>query len=228
MTQLKSLLLVAKDIVMIEAVKFIPRLVKFGVLGLVLIGLNGKVTQAQRSQQDDGSIDLLSLGCSTTGDGRLETNDREDVSVGKNIFTPTFIFDRLRHNDNPFLLACKLQPSEQPRTFQLMLGIKDYAMQQDHEIAFKVYLDGQATASHTLTAGEGKTLLLDVTKTSTIALEAVCSFHEYKNYKCPNLYFLKASILPSPTSSQTNSNSTVFNNYENSDNHTPQTANIPL
>ncbi|MEL6440645.1 MAG: hypothetical protein AAFQ80_15490 [Cyanobacteria bacterium J06621_8] len=211
---------------MTNAIKFIPKLVKFGVLGLVLAGLNGGVTQAQRSQPSDGSIDLLSLGCSTSGQGKLVTDKRDDVSVGKRIFTPAFHFSNLRSTYNPSLITCKLNPSGQPQTMKLIVGIQDYAMEYRHEITFRTYLDGQPTASHVLSAGEGRTLLLDVSKTSSIALEAQCSFLE-SGYYCPSLYFLEASILPSPTSSLTNPNSTAFNETEkfNSYNDTdnPQT-----
>jgi hypothetical protein len=215
---------------MIAAVKFIPKLVKFGIIGLVLVSLNGKVTQAQRAEQDDGLIDLLSLGCSTSGEGRLFTENREDVSVGKQIFTPAFFVGDLFSHNNPFLLTCKLTPSEQPKTLQLMIGVKDYAMQEEHEITFNVYLDGQTTASYKLVAGEGKTILLDVTKTNSVALEAICSLGGFSGTYCPVLYFLQASILPSPTSSLTNSNSTAFNNTENNDpfNNNGQTVNPPL
>lgn len=184
---------------MIEADKFIPRLVKLGIIGLVLVGLNGKVTQAQRSEQSDGSIDLLSLGCTISGEGELVTNIREDVSIGKQIFTPAFIVNGVRYvkyGHEPFLLTCRLEPSEQKRTLQLMFGMKDHSTKGDPEITFVAYSDGQATASHILTPGQAKTLLIDVTKTSSIALEATCSFLTYRG-SCTNLYFLKASILPS-------------------------------
>jgi hypothetical protein len=192
------------------------RSLEFGIFGLILVGLNATVTQAQRSEQPDGSIELLSLSCSSSGEGQLVSDDREDVSIGKQIFTPVFYFSSLYYEKNPTLLTCKLNPSEQPKTLQLTLGIQDYAMQAKHEITFNTYLDGRQTASHILSAGEGKTLLFDVTKTSNVALEAQCSFIESGSY-CPYLYFLKASILPSPTSSLTNPNSTAFNNLENSE-----------
>lgn len=195
-----------------EAVKFIRRLVKFGILGLVLVGLNGEITQAQRSEQSDGSIDLLSLDCVSSGQGNLHTNNRVAVSIGKKILTPPFFINLLIPGQRPFLLTCRLNPSEQLKTFQLIVGIKDYAMEAQHEITFKVYLDGQETASHALTSGEERTLLLDVTKTNNIAIEAACSFVK-KHRSCPSLLFIEASILPSPTSSLTNSNSTAFNNF---------------
>jgi hypothetical protein len=215
---------------MIEVVKFIPKLVKFGILGLVLVSLNGKVTQAQRSPEPDGSIDLLSLSCSSSGQGELVTDALEDVSVGKQIFTPIFLFNNVRYDYNPFLLTCKLDPSEQQRTLQLMFGIEDYAIQEQQEITITIYIDGQATASHVITAGEGKTLLLDLTKANSIAIEASCSLATSSGTWCTQVHFLKASILPSPTSSLNNSNSTAFNNSENLDpfNNTGKTANPPL
>jgi hypothetical protein len=214
---------------MIAAVKFIPRLVSLGIVGLVLVSLNGKVTQAQRAEPNDGSIDLLSLGCSYSGQGKLITDERENISVDKQIFTPAFYFNYLDGDNNPSLLTCKLTPSEQPKTLQLMIGVQDYSADYEHEITFKVYLDGQETGFHLLSAGQGKILLFDVTKTNSVALEVKCSYGSY-NYSCPPLYVLKASILPSPTSSLTNSNSTTSNNSENLDpsNNPGKTTNPPI
>jgi hypothetical protein len=217
---------------MIAAVKFIPRFISLGIVGLVLFSLTGKVTQAQRAEPNDGSIPLFSPGCSTSGNGELVTDERQDISVDKQIFTPAFYFRYLHSDENPSLLTCKLTPSESPKTLQLVIGVQDYAMQQEHSITFKVYLDGQETASHVLSAGQGKTFLLDITKTSSVALEAICTLGGIgprQNY-CPDLYVLKASILPSPTSSLTNSNSTALNNTENIDpfNNTNKTVTHPI
>lgn len=214
-----------------EVGKFTRKLVQFGILGLVLVCLNGEIIHAQRSEQSDGSIDLLSLGCSSSGDGELLTDITKDISVGKQIFTPVFYFGKLVSGRNPYLLTCKNDLSGRSTTLQLIFGIKDYAIKYRHEVTVIVYLDGQSTASQTLTAGEGKTLLLDVTKTSSIALEAICSFHEQgRNRRCPALAVLKASILPSPSSSLINSNSAAFNNSENLDilNSTGKTVNSSL
>lgn len=119
------------------------------------------------------------------------------------------------------MLTCKLTPNEQSKTLQLEFGIEDYAEDDAHEAIVTVYLDGQPTSSLGVSAGEGKTILVDVTKTNSLAMEAVCR----GSSSCPTINFFKADILPSPTSSYTDSNSTVFDNSNNSQqNKNPQPA----
>jgi hypothetical protein len=197
---------------MLEVVKFISKLANLGVLSLVLVGFNGIVTQAQRSNSEP--IDLLLLNCPSTGDGSLNSTIEGDITIGRQNFTPKFYIDYL--TETPFLYTCKLTPSEQSKTLQLEFGIEDYALSAAHQATVSVYLDGQLTASQAVSAGEGKTMLLDVTNNTNIALEMTCT----STSSCPTLYFLQADILPSsspsppPTSSLTNPSSQAVDNSD--------------
>lgn len=62
---------------MIKFVKSAPKLVKFGFLGLLLIGLDAKEIQAQRSQQEPTS--MLSLDCTSSGYGTLDTDNLQNI-----------------------------------------------------------------------------------------------------------------------------------------------------
>jgi hypothetical protein len=167
---------------------------------LTLTLLTGQVVYGQRSQSIPvGNTSLLSNDCRDTGPGRFYKDERFIVSIGRQAFDSLFHFDLISPNNAPKVLSCRFKKiNNSPTTLQVSFGIED-SDSVDTIARVTVYLDGNPTASHTFSAGNLKTVVLDVTKIRSVGIEVSCERGRVgvpNDNSCPNIWFTKASIIP--------------------------------
>lgn len=88
--------------------------------------------------------------------------------------------------------TCRLQPNRGNTIFQrlrLSFGMRDYD-QGSPPVTVNVYLDGVRAESRTVSPGQAESVSLDVTSTSNVSLEAVCSAGRY----CERVHFWEAEL----------------------------------
>lgn len=93
-----------------------------------------------------------------------------------------------RTSRNP-LRICKINPRGTTKpfgTFRFTFGIDEFSRNVPIEV--KVYLNGKYTTGHTVSAGQIKTLLLDISNTEDMAIE----FSSPGD--APNLYILDDTL----------------------------------
>jgi hypothetical protein len=157
---------------------------------LTLTLLTGQVVYGQRSPSiPAGNTSLLSNDCTLTGDGYFQKDEGKIVSIGRQVFDSLFHVWGMGQSSKG--LICRFKKiNNNSTTLQLSFGIVDF--DKVNKIArVTVYLDGNQTASHTFSAGNLKTLVLDVTKIRNVGIEVSC-----ESDGCPIIWFTKASIIP--------------------------------
>lgn len=166
-------------------------------LSLALAPAGGPAAQAK-----DDSVFLLETQCVSTGSGRWR-KAVSDISVGRQVYT-SFLY--MGPGTQFSGLVCRIRPENSDRpdpnfqTLQLEFGMRD-SDTGSPPTTVKVYLDGTAAASQTLSPGEKASVALDVSKIRNVAIETACT--SQSNY-CDRVYFFRASLDSSaaPTQNQ--------------------------
>ncbi|MDJ0554080.1 MAG: hypothetical protein QNJ68_06515 [Microcoleaceae cyanobacterium MO_207.B10] len=151
------------------------RLLTIGFLSLILTALGIKITQAQRSTLPDTKdastvVSLLSKLKECRSNGSVYWSyTNKNISIGRQLYSS---IASVSFRSSNYTLICKINPKGTTKpfgTFRFTFGIDEFA--SDGPIEVKVYLDGKYYAGHTVSRGEIKTLLLDVSNTENIAIE---------------------------------------------------------
>jgi len=162
-------------------VKFFTKFISVGMLCLTLETLGIQVAQAQRP------VFLLDLTC-VDRDGDYRRNSR-DISVGREIYTSVMSI-------NPHsAFTCKL-PTANSASLRLEYGMSD-THSNSAPVTITAYLDGNEVASKTAAPGKTGTLLVDISKGKSLAIETACA--RASNCGSP-VYFFKAQIEPAAAS----------------------------
>jgi hypothetical protein len=174
--------------------KKIARLATFS---LALILLAGQVVQGQRAKPSSNNSSLLSNECRQKGNGHSIKLGDKIVSIGREVFDSIYVFGHEFFSEGEkTVLSCRFkQTNNTPTTLQLSFGIEDNEPAITR-ISVTVYLDGEQRASHTISSGDLRTVLLDVTKIRSVGIEIVCERGESFYHRCPNTHIVKASIIP--------------------------------
>ena len=155
---------------LIGIMKF-SRLITIGFLSLILTAFGIEATKAQRSTVTRDFVSLSSIigTCRKEGSGSWYS-DNGNISIGKRLYP---YIGRVGLGRSEYkLIICKINPRGTTKpfgTFRFTFGVDEF--HRDLKYQVKVYLNGKYTASHTLSSGEIKTLLLDVSNTEDIAIE---------------------------------------------------------
>ncbi len=131
---------------------------------------------------------LLSRPCANSGVGNWSRRT-EDITVGRAFYTSRLF---LGPGTRFASFTCRLQPNRANTIFQrlrLSFGMRDYD-QGSPAATVNVYLDGVRAESRTVSPGRAESVTLDVTSTSNVSLEAVCSGGRY----CERVYFWEAEL----------------------------------
>ena len=180
--------------------------IKYFLLILAIISISEKAVNAQRADQPDGSTQLLDNKCipsveytghSNGAFSHFITDSRENISLGKQLFIPEFYFYAIGYQYDPskILLTCELGKSKNFETLRLSFGIEDYATDEEHEAIVSFYLDGNKVSSYKISAGVGRTTILDAANINNIAIEVECSYSENNQFRCPNINFVEAKLF---------------------------------
>lgn len=141
--------------------------------------------------------------CTTSGSGQL-VEEESEVSIGKKFFLSKFYMSN-GSNSQPLLLTCNIDQATKNSTLLLNFGIKDYAITRNNSsnnMTLKIFLDGREESMHTLSPGENKKILIDVSKSEAVALEMLCLAVNRHCYRTePNIYFSQADFYPEPINS---------------------------
>jgi hypothetical protein len=140
------------------------------------------------------SLFLLRRPCVDTGIGNWARRS-EDVSVGRAVYTSRFF---MGPGNRSAALTCKLQPNSANVIFQRMnlsFGMRDND-QGSPPVNVNVYLDGQRAETRTVAPGQPASITLDVTPTSNVAIEAICSS---QSQYCDRVYFWDAELKYPPS-----------------------------
>lgn len=142
------------------------------------------------------SIFLLRRPCVSTGVGNW-SRWTEDVSVGRAVYTSRLF---MGPGNRSASMTCKLQPNGAGVIFQrlnLSFGMRDND-KSSPSVEVNVYKDGQKAETRTVAPGRQASVSLDVTPTSNVAIEAVCSS---SSRYCDRVYFWEANLTypPIPT-----------------------------
>lgn len=158
---------------------------------------------------------LLENNCISNGTGELNEGT-DKLSINRKIFYSLFSISTYSYKE-PFLLTCQIDRSKNSNTLEVLLGTKDYAMGlTGSAMKVKIYMDGIEQQLFSLTSGNEIKMLLDISKSSSVAFEVICSPESFENpsFFCNTsafeleVYFGKANIYAEPISSfaQTNFN----------------------
>ena len=162
------------------------RLITIGFLSLILTAFGIEATKAQRSTVTSDFVSLSSIigKCRHEGDGSWNSSSG-NISIGKRLY-PYIGSASVSRNT---LRICKINPRGTTKpfgTFRFTFGIDEFSRNVPIEV--KVYLNGKYTTGHTISAGQIKTLLLDISNTEDMAIE----FSSPGN--APNLYILDDTL----------------------------------
>lgn len=140
---------------------------------------------------------LLRRPCVNAGIGNWDRRT-EEVSVGKAVYKSRLF---MGPGNRSASLTCRLQPNDAGVIFQrlnLSFGMRDND-RGSPAVSVNVYLDGQRVQSRTVSPGQQASVSLDVTPTSNVAIEAICSSQGGKY--CDRVYFWNADLgyPPLPT-----------------------------
>ena len=154
---------------LIGIMKF-SRLITIGFLSLILTAFGIEATKAQRSTVTRDFVSLSSIvgKCRQEGSGSWESRSG-NISIGKRLYP--YIGRVSAHSSNT-LRICKINPRGTTKpfgTFRFTFGIDEFSKNVPIEV--KVYLNGKYTTGHTVSAGQIKTLLLDISNTEDMAIE---------------------------------------------------------
>ena len=163
---------------------------QLGTFSLALILLTGQVVQGQRAKPSSNNSSLLSNECRQKGNGHSIKLGDTIVSIGKEVFDSIYVVDSLNEGSKTVLTCRFKQINNTPTTLQLSFGIEDNEP-ANTRVSVTVYLDGEQRASHTISSGDLRTVLLDVTKIRSVGIEISC-----ERSSCPNIHIVKASIIP--------------------------------
>lgn len=132
---------------------------------------------------------LLSRPCANSGVGNWARRT-EDVTVGKAFYTSRLF---MGPGNRSASFTCRLQPNRANVIFQrlqLSFGMRDYD-QGSPSATVNVYLDGVRAESRTVFPGRAESVSLDVTSTSNVSLETVCSS---QGPSCARVHFWEAEL----------------------------------
>lgn len=143
----------------------------------------------QIAQDKPLSIFLLRRPCVNTGIGNWDRRT-EDVSVGRAVYSSRLFMGP----GNRFAsMTCKLQPNDANVIFQslrLEFGMRDNDAGSP-PVNVNIYLDGRRVETRTVSPGQREVVALDVTPTSNVAIEAICS---NQTKYCDRVYFWEANL----------------------------------
>ena len=145
------------------------------------------------AQEAPLSIFLLRRPCVNTGIGNW-LRRTEDVSVGKAVYTSRLF---MGPGNRAASMTCRLQPNDGGVIFQrlkLSFGMRDND-KGSPPVNVNVYLDGQRAEARTVSPGQQEVVTLDITPTSNVAIETVCS---NQSKYCDRVYFWDAELEYSP------------------------------
>ena len=153
---------------LIGIIKF-SRLITIGFLSLILTAFGIEATKAQRSTVTRDFVSFSSIvgKCRKVGSGTWYFSSG-NISIGKRLYP---YIGRLSLSRNT-LRICKINPRGTTKpfgTFRFTFGIDEFSRNVPIEV--KVYLNGKYTTGHTVSAGQIKTLLLDISNTEDMAIE---------------------------------------------------------
>lgn len=143
----------------------------------------------QIAQEKPLSIFLLRRPCVNTGIGNWDRR-REDVSVGKAVYTSRLF---MGPGNRSASMTCRLQPNDANVIFQslrLEFGMRDND-RGSPPVNVNIYLDGRRVEARTVSPGQREVVALDVTPTSNVAIETICS--NQARY-CDRVYFWEANL----------------------------------
>ena len=148
------------------------RLITIGFLSLILTAFGIEATKAQRSTVTRDFVSLSSIIGTCRKEGWLNWSSRSGyISIGKRLYPYIGLVGISRTSRNP-LRICKINPRGTTKpfgTFRFTFGIDEFSKNVPIEV--KVYLNGKYTTGHTVSAGQIKTLLLDISNTEDMAIE---------------------------------------------------------
>ncbi|NTW21046.1 MAG: hypothetical protein HGA42_16270 [Nostocales cyanobacterium W4_Combined_metabat2_030] len=152
-----------------EKMKLIRKLATVGAMCLVFAGVAGQAAQAQQR-----TTSLFSNTC--VGRGSYGPQN-QDISIGKQLFTSIYSLGGIYIGGNPIIssITCRIRPAgSAPRfkTLRLAFGI-DEDFNSSFGGAINVYIDGNKAETRELYPGDKAFLLLDVSRVSNVAIEAV-------------------------------------------------------
>jgi hypothetical protein len=179
-----------------QKTKLISKIIAGAILCLALAPQNKQIAQEARR-----SVFLLRLPCVSTGIGNWARRT-EDVSVGKAFYTSRLF---MGPGDQFAAMTCKLQPNQAGVIFQnlqLSFGMRDND-QGSPAATVNLYIDGVKAQSQIVSPGKPASMLQDVTSTSNVSLEVVCSNPSPNRSRyCDRVYFWDANLeyvpLPPP------------------------------
>ena len=153
---------------LIGIMKF-SRLITIGFLSLILTAFGIEATKAQRSTVTRDFVSLSSIIGTCRKEGRHDWYSGSGyISIGKRLYP---YIGRVSISSNT-LRICKINPRGTTKpfgTFRFTFGIDEFSKNVPIEV--KVYLNGKYTTCHTVSAGQIKTLLLDISNTEDMAIE---------------------------------------------------------
>jgi hypothetical protein len=132
---------------------------------------------------------LFRQPCVNTGIGNWSRRT-EDVSVGKAVYTSRLF---MGPGNRSASMTCKLVPNEAGVIFQrlrLSFGMRDND-KGSPPVNVNIYLDGRRAEARTVSPGQGEVVTLNVTSTSNVAIESICS-NQYQY--CDRVYFWEAEL----------------------------------
>ncbi len=155
---------------LIGIMKF-SRLITIGFLSLILTAFGIEATKAQRSTvtSDFVSLSTIVVKCRQEGSGSWESRSA-NISIGKRLYPYIGVMNLYQNHTH--LRICKINPRGTTKpfgTFRFTFGIDEFSKNVPIEV--KVYLNGKYTTGHTVSAGQIKTLLLDISNTEDMAIE---------------------------------------------------------
>ena len=147
------------------------RLITIGFLSLILTAFGIEATKAQRSTVTRDFVSLSSIvgKCRKVGSGTWYFSSG-NISIGKRLYP--YIGSVSLSGQEYTLRICKINPRGTTKpfgTFRFTFGIDEFSKNVPIEV--KVYLNGKYTTGHTVSAGQIKTLLLDISNTEDMAIE---------------------------------------------------------
>lgn len=163
------------------------------VLGSTALLLTVVPQSEPMAQEAPLSIFLLRRPCVNTGIGNW-LRRTEDVSVGKAVYTSRLF---MGPGNRAASMTCRLQPNDGGVIFQrlkLSFGMRDND-KGSPPVNVNVYLDGQRAEARSVSPEQGEVVTLDVTPTSNVAIETVCS---NQSKYCDRVYFWEAELEYSP------------------------------
>lgn len=167
---------------------------------------SGETTQESQPQQTQPtqptqsallSRFLLRQPCVDTGPGNWARR-KQDIAVGRAFYTSRLY---LGPGTRSSTLTCRIQPNEPKVIFQtlkLSFGMRDED-RGSPSATVNVYLDGVRAVNSSVSPGGKDTVTLDVTSTTNVSIEAVCSS---QSEICDRVYFWEASLGYAPVPPQ--------------------------